>query len=85
MTTSQGGPGSYELLAELRPGEVVIEVADHGVGFDPMDRRSAGPLDLNGRGLDIMRRVMTSVDVESPRPGGGTRLRLRKRLAALDG
>jgi serine/threonine-protein kinase RsbW len=81
----EGGPASYELLAELRPGEVVIEVADHGVGFDPMDRRSAGPLDLNGRGLDIMRRVMTSVDVESPRPGGGTRLRLRKRLAALDG
>ena len=78
-----GNPGSYELRADFRPEEVVIEVADHGVGFDAMGWRSATTLDLAGRGLDIMRRVMTSVEVESPRQQGGTRLRLRKRLVAV--
>jgi anti-sigma regulatory factor (Ser/Thr protein kinase) len=78
-----GLPGSYELRADFRPEEVVIEVADHGVGFDAMDWRSSTTLDLAHRGLDIMRRVMTSVEVESPRQGGGTRLRLRKRLETV--
>jgi anti-sigma regulatory factor (Ser/Thr protein kinase) len=78
-----GPPGSYELRADFRPEEVVIEVADEGVGFDAMDWRSPRAHDLAGRGLEIMRRVMTSVEVESPRQGGGTRLRLRKRLAAV--
>jgi anti-sigma regulatory factor (Ser/Thr protein kinase) len=80
-----GYPGTYELRADLRPEEVVVEVADHGVGFEAMELRSGGMLDPSGRGLDIMRRVMTSVEVESPRQGGGTRLRLRKRLVAVDG
>jgi serine/threonine-protein kinase RsbW len=80
-----GHPGSYELRADLRPEEVVVEVADDGVGFEAMELRQGGTLDLTGRGLDIMRRVMTSVEVESPRPGGGTRLRLRKRLVTVDG
>ena len=75
------GPGSYELRADFRPEEVVIEVADEGVGFDAMDWRSSRR--PTGRGLEIMRRVMTSVEVESPRPGGGTRLRLCKRLVAV--
>jgi anti-sigma regulatory factor (Ser/Thr protein kinase) len=76
-----GLPGSYELRADFRPEEIVIEVADEGVGFDAMNWRSPRTLDLAGRGLEIMRRVMTSVEVESPRQGGGTRLRLCKRLA----
>jgi anti-sigma regulatory factor (Ser/Thr protein kinase) len=80
-----GYPGSYELRADFRPEEVVIEVVDHGLGFDAMNFRSAGMPELTGRGLEIMRRVMTSVEVESPRPGGGTRLRLRKRLVAVNG
>jgi anti-sigma regulatory factor (Ser/Thr protein kinase) len=78
-----GLPGSYELRADFRPEEVVIEVTDEGIGFDAMDWRSPGARDLAGRGLEIMRRVMTSVEVESPRLGGGTRLLLRKRLAAV--
>jgi serine/threonine-protein kinase RsbW len=74
------GPGSYELSADIRPGEVVIDVVDHGVGFDPMDWRPAEILDLTGRGFEIMRRVMTTVEVESPTRQGGTRLRLCKQL-----
>jgi serine/threonine-protein kinase RsbW len=77
-----GRPGCYQLSADIRPAEVVIEVADQGVGFDPMDRRPGDVLGLSGRGFEIMRRLMTSVEVESPAQQGGTRLRLRKRLPA---
>jgi serine/threonine-protein kinase RsbW len=79
------GPGSYELRADLRPEEVVIEVEDDGVGFDPMNDRGGGVLALAGRGLQIMRRLMTSVEVESPTASGGTRLSMRRRLAAPAG
>jgi phosphoserine phosphatase RsbU/P len=80
-----GGPGSYELRADVRPGEVVIDVIDHGVGFDPMDRRPAEIMDVTGRGFEIMRRVMTRVEVESPTLQGGTRLRLCKQLPEARG
>jgi serine/threonine-protein kinase RsbW len=75
-----GQRGTYELRADLRPGEVVIEVVDHGVGFDPMQSQGGKALDLSGRGLELMRRLMTSVEVESPTDQGGTRLRLRRQL-----
>jgi serine/threonine-protein kinase RsbW len=77
------GRGTYELRADLRPEEVVIEVEDDGVGFDPMTDRvgAGGMLALAGRGLHIMRRLMTSVEVESPTSSGGTRLSMRRRLA----
>jgi serine/threonine-protein kinase RsbW len=81
-----GEPGSFELLADLRPGEVVIDVVDRGVGFNAMDSRPADDvLPLSGRGLEIMKRVMTSVEVESPAAEGGTRLRLRKQLPLHSG
>jgi len=76
------GRGSYELRADLRPEEVVIEVEDDGIGFDPMVDRGGGVLALAGRGLQIIRRLMTSVEVESPTASGGTRLSMRRRLAA---
>jgi anti-sigma regulatory factor (Ser/Thr protein kinase) len=74
------GPGFYELRADIRPGEVVLDVVDHGVGFDAIDWRPADVLDLTGRGFEIMRRVMTTVEVESPTREGGTRLRLSKQF-----
>jgi serine/threonine-protein kinase RsbW len=73
------GHGSYWLRADLRPEEVVIVVEDDGVGFDPMKSRS-GVHGLAGRGLEIIRRLMTSVDVESPTTSGGTRLSMRRRV-----
>jgi serine/threonine-protein kinase RsbW len=77
----QGERGSYELRADLRPSEVIIEVLDNGVGFDPMGKPTGGGVwDLSGRGLEIMRRLMTAVEVESPTAQGGTRLRMRKAL-----
>jgi serine/threonine-protein kinase RsbW len=74
------GGGSYLLRADLRPEEVVIEVEDDGVGFDAMASKGSGVLALAGRGLEMMRRLMTSVDVESPTPNGGTRLSMRRHL-----
>jgi serine/threonine-protein kinase RsbW len=74
------GHGNYDLRADLRPEEVVIVVEDDGVGFDPMKSRSGGVHGLAGRGLPIIRRLMTSVDVESPTMRGGTRLSMRRRV-----
>lgn len=75
-----GHSGSYLLRAELQPGEVQIEVVDQGVGFDPMMSRPGELLDPHGRGLDVMRRLMTTVEVESPTVSGGTRLRMSRRI-----
>jgi serine/threonine-protein kinase RsbW len=74
------GEGVYALRADLRPDEVVIEVEDNGVGFDPMGHAGGGILALAGRGLQIIRRLMTTVEVESPTATGGTRLSMRRCL-----
>jgi anti-sigma regulatory factor (Ser/Thr protein kinase) len=81
-------PGSYLLKADLRPEEVLIEVVDEGVGFDVMakpSRAAEGGMDVSGRGLEVMRRLMTTVEVESPTSTGGTRLRMIRRLPATGG
>src|SRR4030088_2538181 len=64
------GRGSYEIRADLRPEEVILEVEDDGVGFDPRTDRGGGVLALAERGLQIIRRLMTSVEVESPTASG---------------
>ncbi len=85
----KGGAGArdgatYRLCADLRGDRIVIEVVDDGIGFDVMaapprrdeNRHLAG----SGRGLEVMRRLMTTVEVESPTATGGTRLRLVREL-----
>lgn len=72
--------GSYILKADLRPEEVTVEVLDEGIGFDAMHSKPGDVLAVAGRGLEIMRRLMTTVEVESPTAMGGTRLRMRKLL-----
>ena len=63
------------------PSGVVVEVEDHGSGFDP--NRVLDPTDpsalLNphGRGLYLMRSLVDEVTFET-RPDHGTRVRLRK-------
>jgi serine/threonine-protein kinase RsbW len=76
------GKGSYQVRADLRPHEVVIEVTDDGVGFDPMRSVGSGRLRLGGRGIQLIRRLMTVVEVESPTRQGGTRLTMRRRIPA---
>ena len=60
---------------------VVVEVEDHGSGFDP--NRVQDPTDTSallnphGRGLYLMRSLVDEVTFET-RPDHGTRVRLRK-------
>ncbi len=78
------GDGTFRLVLDLQPDEVVVEVTDTGIGFEPFEQTLAprGRLALTGRGIEIMRRLVGAVEVESPTPDGGTRVRLRQRLAA---
>jgi len=63
------------------PSGVVVEVEDHGSGFDP--NRVQDPTDASallnphGRGLYLMRSLVDEVTFET-RPDHGTRVRLRK-------
>ena len=79
-----GLPGTYSVTAVLRPDDVVIEVEDHGQGMDPAAlQRAHGEVDpeaTSGRGLYLMRRLMSSVEVEAVKGGRGTRVRMCKRL-----
>jgi serine/threonine-protein kinase RsbW len=76
------GDGEYRLTAELSNDEVVVEIEDDGVGFNPFEQNGVGvePEATSGRGLRLIRQLMTTVEVESPRPMGGTRVRMRKLL-----
>jgi anti-sigma regulatory factor (Ser/Thr protein kinase) len=83
----QGHDNNFLLRADLQREQILIEVEDEGVGFDIMTNRNRsdedGFLVASGRGLDVMRRLMTTVEVESPTPAGGTRLRLVRQLTPL--
>ncbi|HVF32947.1 MAG TPA: ATP-binding protein [Acidimicrobiales bacterium] len=73
------------LTAELRPEEVVLVVEDDGSGIP----HGAGecmpePGATSGRGLQIIRELMTSVDVETTPERAGTRVWMRKSLRAAD-
>jgi serine/threonine-protein kinase RsbW len=75
---------SVEWRGSARDGLSVL-VSDEGSGFDP--EAIADPLAPenlmkgSGRGLLFMRAYMDEVDI-SPRPGGGTVVRLHKRPAS---
>ena len=73
--------GTFRLRADLSTDEVVVEVVDDGIGFDAMHYQAGDLFAVFGRGLAMVRRLMTTVEVESPRPNGGTRLLMRKALS----
>lgn len=75
-------PGVYEIRTEIDDDEVRVLVEDRGVGVDPDvmgDGRVADPEAMSGRGLAIMRALMSEVDV-APKEEGGTRVVMSKRL-----
>lgn len=80
----------YEVVAGIDGGSAVLEVVDRGPGFDAsaLARAASGedaePDAETGRGLQIMRAVMDSVEFES-RPGDArTVVRLEKELQWRD-
>ncbi len=77
-----GVPGTIRLRAEIAQDTVTVQVEDDGVGFDALEAtlREPGPEDTSGRGLHMIRMLMTTVQLESPTETGGTRLRMQKLL-----
>lgn len=68
----------------LEGEDVVIRVEDEGIGFDPDQLRDPlAPENLlkpNGRGIFYMKSFMDEIQY-GPRPGGGTVVTLRKKVA----
>ncbi len=77
-----GAAGTIRLRAEIGDEAVTVQVEDDGVGFDPVEATAGEPRleDTSGRGLHIIRQLMTTVQLESPTETGGTRLRMKKLL-----
>ena len=78
-----GRPGRICVVADVADHQVVVRVEDDGVGFDiSAPRPEPGPYDTSGRGLRIIRQLMTSVELQSL-ASGGTRVVMRKELPGL--
>ena len=73
--------GAVEIVYELRPDRLVIEVTDEGEGFDPAN---AGPgredLSEGGLGIAIIRAIADEVEIGAQADGRGSRLRFEKAL-----
>jgi serine/threonine-protein kinase RsbW len=78
----EGGEGTVDILYELQPDRLAVEVGDAGGGFEPQEHDGANGDELSegGLGIAIIRAVTDEVEIE-PREGGGSRLRFVKFLA----
>jgi serine/threonine-protein kinase RsbW len=78
---ADGREGEVEIVYELAPDRLVVEVGDEGSGFELGERRSDGSeLEEGGLGIAIIRAVSDEVEI-GPRDEGGSRLRFVKFLA----
>jgi serine/threonine-protein kinase RsbW len=74
------GRGSVDIVYELQPDRLAVEVGDAGTGFDPHDTTTGdGELEEGGLGIAIIRAVTDEVEI-AEREGGGSRLRFVKFL-----
>lgn len=78
----EGGEGTVDILYELQPDRLAVEVGDAGAGFDLQDGDGANGEELSegGLGIEIIRAVTDEIDIAA-REGGGSRLRFVKFLA----
>jgi serine/threonine-protein kinase RsbW len=77
----EGGHGSVQILYQLYPDKLVVEVTDEGEGFQPSGDATLDADDLNEGGLGIAIIQALADDLEiGPRAGGGSKLRFVKRL-----
>ncbi len=76
-----GREGNVEIVYELQPDRLVIEVGDEGGGFEPLDDANGdeGELEEGGLGIEIIRALADEVEI-GPREDGGSRLRFVKLL-----
>jgi serine/threonine-protein kinase RsbW len=78
-----GRVGNVEIVYELEPDRLTVEVGDEGAGFEVADRLEDGngELEEGGLGIAIIRALADEVEI-GPRAEGGSRLRFVKFLAA---
>ena len=75
----------FHLTAELGPDEIVVVVEDKGVGL-PISKMheplgAPEPTATSGRGLQMIRTLMTDVALETAPVRQGTRLEMRRALS----
>jgi serine/threonine-protein kinase RsbW len=78
-----GGEGIVEILYELHSDHLVVEVSDHGEGFEPPAKLgsalTASELKEGGLGIAIIEALADEFEIRE-RADGGSRLRFVKRL-----
>jgi serine/threonine-protein kinase RsbW len=74
--------GVVQIVYDLRPERLAIEVTDEGGGFDP-EHAVGGVDDLSegGLGIAIIRAIADEVEIGARTNGKGSRLRFEKALA----
>jgi serine/threonine-protein kinase RsbW len=76
-----GREGVVEILYQLQPDRLVIEVSDDGPGFDYVEADGEDrELTEGGLGLAIIRSLSDEFELGERSPGGGARLRFVKKL-----
>jgi serine/threonine-protein kinase RsbW len=76
-----GREGTVDIVYELQPDRLVVEVADDGPGFDAAgDRPSNENLAEGGLGIAIIRAVSDEFEAGARTDGHGSRLRIVKLL-----
>lgn len=78
----EGRSGTVEIVYQIEPDRLIVEVADDGQGFEPADLSGSGNGDLSegGLGIAIIRAVADEVEI-GERESGGSRLRFVKFLS----
>jgi serine/threonine-protein kinase RsbW len=71
--------GAVEILYELQPDRVIVEVCDEGRGFAPPSGLEEINFGEGGLGIAIIREIVDDLEI-SEKMGGGSRLRFEKRL-----
>ena len=75
------GEGTVDILYELQPDRLVVEVADDGPGFDAAgDRPTEESLEEGGLGIAIIKAVSDEFEAGERAEGHGSRLRFTKLL-----
>jgi serine/threonine-protein kinase RsbW len=75
------GEGTVDILYELQPDRLVVEVADDGPGFDPSgEEPSEENLAEGGLGIAIIKAVSDEFEAGEREDGQGSRLRFVKLL-----
>jgi len=77
----EGRAGKVEIVYEIEPDRLAVEVTDDGEGFEPADLVGEGNGDLSegGLGIAIIRALADEVEI-GERESGGSRLRFVKFL-----